>query len=357
MSAAQLMPRFRRGGRRALVAIAGLLAVPAMVAGTDSPKRTISVFDGEIIGWKKDRPEIVVDDGFVARFDGQSAIRAVELPEAAPPGSPAVPRIVARVRIEPVGAAGRQRPNDPWPRLGRVTVGDVEIMRFVTGFGGSAEYEQDVTALAPAMGGPRSVRLFLSTFSDEPGWRASLELEYEAGAAAARRPSFARQVIDDPHVTADSPVRRATIDVPAGLDAPRLRILSTGHSTDGKSGNEFVSCPHVVRIDGHEVARFRPWSERGASAAERSPWAARTEIGGRTFRSSDFDRSGWHPGLVVEPLLIPARELSAGRHEIEVEIAGIRPKDPPDPADPGAPRDHGYWVVSVAVVADAAWPR
>ncbi len=81
-----------------------------------------------------------------------------------------------------------------------------------------------------------------------------------------------------------------------------------------------------------------------------NPWAGRSSVEGRELWSSDFDRSGWHPGLVVEPLMIPVPELGPGPHTIELQIKDIRPKKPDD-------EDHGYWVVSAVVVADEPWPR
>ena len=72
------------------------------------------------------------------------------------------------------------------------------------------------------------------------------------------------------------------------------------------------------------------------------------KIDGREVWTSDFDRSGWQPGLVVEPLLVPVPELTPGRHEITLEVLGIRPGD----------RDHahGYWRISGVVLADEPWP-
>ena len=81
-----------------------------------------------------------------------------------------------------------------------------------------------------------------------------------------------------------------------------------------------------------------------------NPWAGRKSVQGRELWSSDFDRSGWHPGLVVEPVMIPGPELGHGPHTIELQIKDIRAKKPDD-------EDHGYWVVSAVVVADEPWPR
>jgi hypothetical protein len=135
--------------------------------------------------------------------------------------------------------------------------------------------------------------------------------------------------------------------IPRGVSRPRLHILSTGHATDGAGGDEFISRTHVLRIDGQEVARWRPWSEQGGPLRDINPTAGRTVIGQRELWASDLDRSGWHPGLLVQPDRIPLPELTAGQHLIELEIQGIRPKDQ---------SGYGYWRVSAIVVADEPWP-
>jgi hypothetical protein len=136
--------------------------------------------------------------------------------------------------------------------------------------------------------------------------------------------------------------------VPAGLARPRLHILATGHATDGAGGDEFISRTHVLRIDGVEVARWRPWSEDGGGLREANPTSGRTDIDGRSLWASDLDRSGWHPGRLVEPLRIPVPELTTGAHRIELEILNIRPKDQ---------SGYGYWRISAIAVADEPWPN
>jgi hypothetical protein len=70
-------------------------------------------------------------------------------------------------------------------------------------------------------------------------------------------------------------------------------------------------------------------------------------LGGRAIHADDFDRSGWTPGAVVEPLLIPLPELTPGEHSISIEVLDIRPKD-----TDGA---YGYWLLSAVVIADESW--
>ena len=61
---------------------------------------------------------------------------------------------------------------------------------------------------------------------------------------------------------------------------------------------------------------------------------------------------------MVEPRFIPVPELTPGLHVVELEILGIRPRDPDAPAEPpGTLPYHGYWAVSADVVADRRLPR
>ena len=333
-------------------------------AGAAAGDEVVKVFDRAEIHWDEESPEIVEDDGFVVRFARQTVEKKEFLP-AAPENQREALRIVARVRVEPQYSIleGRRRPNDPWPRLGTISVVaadtagravETEIMRFVTGFGAEGTFEQDVTALAPLLHGERTIRAFVSSYSEKPGWWLSLSLTYTRAGRGPRRPVFARGVLSDLHVTADDPRLRAAVRIPSGLDHPRLRVTATGHATDGGAANEFVSCPIVLRIDGREVARWRPWSEAGGGLRRQNPWAARWDIDGRELRSSDLDRSGWQPALVVEPMIFPAAELTPGTHDVELVVEQIRPKDPP--GEDGK-RHHGYWAVSAIVVADEPWPQ
>jgi hypothetical protein len=226
-------------------------------------------------------------------------------------------------------------------------------MRFVTGYGAEGTFEQDVTALAPLLDGRTTLRGFISTYGERPGWRLSLELEYRHDGAGQRRPVFASPLFYDPHVTAEQPRCGARVLVPPGLDRPRLRIIATGHATDGHAENEFITCTHILRIDERDVARWRPWAENGTVLREKNPWAGRTEIDGREIWASDLDRSGWGPGLVVEALLLPVPELTPGSHLIEVEVEGIRPKGP---AGEDGKQHHGYFAISAIVIADQVWP-
>ena len=91
----------------------------------------------------------------------------------------------------------------------------------------------------------------------------------------------------------------------------------------------------------------RPWAEGDGGLRDANPFAGTQVVDRREIAASDFDRSGWRPGQIVEPLFIPVPELTPGRHRISVEILDIRPQDE---------SGRGYWVVSGTVVADEPWP-
>lgn len=370
-----LKSMIRRGipGRRALasaIAAVVLTAGPTAFARPAAPsERKIQIFDRQEMRWDKDQPEVVdapdpshPDAGdpqsFVVRFRGQSVQRSVDLPKK-PASHRDVRRVTIRVEVEPITTKGEQgeRPNDPWPRLGRVAVVlpdrdgmEVELIRFVTGFGGPVKFQQDVTALAPLLEGRCTIVASLSTFSEAPSWRLSVSLGYSKHGLGPRWPTLAEPLFEAPHVTAEDSRLQARVTIPAGVEQPRIWLTSTGHATDGAAENEFVSCTHILRVDGQEIARWRPWSERGGRLRRLNPLAGRQDVDGREIWSSDLDRSGWHPGLAVRPLIVPAPELTPGEHLVELVIKDIRPRQPGDTSDA-----HGYWVVSGLVVADGSW--
>lgn len=343
----------------------------AHAAVRDDPSPTVKVFERVALDYDEDQTEPVRSGDLVFRQFGQIAEKQINLPPM-PEDMRDARRIVATVTIEPrlkEHDDGRFRPGDPWPRLGSVNVvlpnaepgavtedgyddqSKIEIMRFVTGFGGPGTFTQDVTALAPLLSGEQTMQVFVSTYM-KPGWDISVTLTYSKRGVGPRRPVFALPIFQESSVTSDDNILRRRITIPPGLDRPRLRIVSTGHATDGAGGDEFITRTHVLRIDGEEIARFRPWLERGGILREVNPMSGRERIDGRELWSSDLDRSGWAPGHVVWPDTIPVPELTPGRHLIELEIEDIRPPQPDDEDEP-----HGYWRVTVIAIADEPWPQ
>jgi len=368
--------------------LVAMLALASSAIAANADAQVIKVFDSAPIRWDKDQPDDVSADGYAIKDHGRMVERAVDLP-ALPRNQRDARRIMLRAEVEPElvrSDTGRMEPGDFWTRMGSITIirpapssdpavgkslpatqpannksakdkpaGDatseprpIEIMRFITGFGGEAVFEQDVTALAPLLTGRTTIQATISTYRN-PAWRITLTLTYSSDDAGYRRPMFARGVLFENTVTAENNIVKGTVTIPAGVAQPRMFILSTGHATDGTEGDEFVTRTNILRIDKKEVSRWRPWAEDGGAQRSGNPTSGRKQVDGRWVWSSDLDRSGWHPGLVVKPVKIPLPELTPGRHEIELEIVGIRPMD--------ADGNHGYWRVSGIVVADEPWPE
>lgn len=352
--------------------IAAMLTAFARGQAASSPSETvITVMSDAAIEWSKTAPDIAQRDGLTVLKNGQAVQTTVDLPPA-PVNQRDARRIIAKLIIEPVAIQqdGKLRPGDPWTRVGNVclvlpgpetqpakkkdsdkaaqeTDREVELMRFITGFGGRSEFTQDVTALAPLLHDRVTLRLFISTYAS-PAWKATLTVTYDAEGVGQRRPAWAAPLFNEAEMTAEKNILKGEVRVLKGIEQPRMFITSTGHATDGSGGDEFITRTHILRVDGVELARWRPWAENGGESRTSSPTSDREVIDGRVRWSSDFDRSGWHPGTVVEPLRLPVPELTPGTHTVEIEIVGIRPKD--------AKTHHGYWRTSAIVVADEPWP-
>ncbi|HVP73417.1 MAG TPA: peptide-N-glycosidase F-related protein [Phycisphaerales bacterium] len=385
---------------RTLLALIGCClscAPPVAPAAHAAPPddQIIAVFDEQPVEFDKALADGTQRDGAVRLYrNGQQIERTIALPPL-PANMRDARRILATLIVEPalLQQDDKVRPVDPWTRLGSVTIAaagdtpasrsepasqpttraaattqpsaslpsgtqpdypattvapgsrEIELMRFVTPFGGPATYTADLTAFAPLLAGEHSIRVWISTWK-QPAWKVTLTLSYTTEGVGYRRPIWAAPIFNS-EVTAEKRTIKASVDVPKGLSRPRLHLLTTGHATDGAGGDEFISRSHVLRIDGIEVARWRPWSERGGPLRQTNPTSGRMEIDGRPLWASDLDRSGWNPGLLVEPMQIPLPELTAGRHAIELEILNIRPKDQ---------SGYGYWRVSAIVVCDEPWP-
>lgn len=321
-------------------------------AAAQRGKEVVDVFDGVVIHRQVDLDEVREADGLTYRDFGLIVERRMQLP--AKPAAPADTRGVwATISIEPLPST--EKPNDPWTRLGTLTVLDddgdeVELARFVTPYGAPAEYELDLTAMAPLLHDTCTIRGAISSYGEGPTWKMSVTLTYALRDAGVRRPGLVETVFGVTEVDAAEPMLEATVTIPEGMISPRLRIISTGHATDGRGANEFVSCPHVLRIDGEIVALWRPWTEGSGRLRRLNPWAGRRRIDGRQLWASDYDRAGWQPSQLVQPLYLPLPQLTAGRHEVSLEIEGIRP------APEGEQGPKGYFVVSAIVVADLPWP-
>jgi hypothetical protein len=345
---------FAMNSRRSSPLLFALLVAPAAFAQEES----IVIFQSAAIEYDSAAPESVSRDGYDALDHGRAIEALVKLPDR-PHNLRDQRQIVLHLEVTPaiIEESDGARIADPWTRIGSVMLiipeaaaregdpAEAELMRFVTGFGGQTTFEEDITAFAPLLGGDTRLRAQISTFV-KPGWRVSMRIEYRPGRAGYRRPMLAAPAFTAVSLTATQSQVSRHVTVPAGLSLPRIRILSSGHG----ARQEFLTATHILRIDGAEVARWRPWREDAGTLHDVNPTSYREDIDGRVLWSSDIDRAGWIPGAPVEPFILPLPELTPGDHMIEIAIEGIQP--PPSPDESG-----GYWIISAVIVADEPWPR
>ena len=333
--------------------IALLVMAAVVVAGAHADVRTspatFHVFHDADIHFTPDDSSKFDTEHVTARDNGRQALRTIELP---PPMD--AEHLFARVRVRPIPKELTEV-HDKWDRAGYVALRrdgmpDVEIVKFITSYGGTDDHEVDVSHLRPLLTGSCTIVGFVDTWSS-PGWKMDVSFELRPKSTAdrdewafyeTRVPDFVTAVFNEQNVTRESleesrPTR--TVTVPDGLETVSLHYLVSGHCTDGRGADEFEPKDNVVYVDGVEAYRFKPWRSDCRHFRERNPYTRRWSNG--TW-SSDFSRSGWCPGDDVEPREIDLSDvLPPGEHELAFEIENVRPKD-----DSG----HGYWRVSAVLV-------
>jgi hypothetical protein len=269
---------------------------------------------------------------------GRLATTQVRLPELAGPY-----RIKALLTVKPVPKSEREV-YDRWDRAGNIRIAlgerEIEIVRFITSYGGRTEHELDVTELAPLLRGECTIRAFIDTWVN-PGWKIDFALRYipvrEYDNAAWAAPVFYTDSFNAAGMPRGSEVQ---VVVPKGLARVVLRYLSTGHCTDGIDADEFISKANVISVDGVVVARYHPWRDDCRRFRDRNPYTSHWTDGSW---SSDYSRSGWCPGVEVLPMEFDLTDhLTPGKHTIRFRVEEMRPKD-----EKG---NFGYWRISAALI-------
>lgn len=333
----------------ALVTTFGASATPALAVDPV----TVHVFHRDAIRFAPEDSARVEPGPVHARDHGREIERTIRIPAFEHPV-----RILARVTTHPI-PQDAATVCDKWDRAGNVRLmvpgaPDAEIVKFITAYGGETTHELDVTYPAPLLRGDCTLRGFVDTWVT-PAWTMDFSLTFEPWddteppewmrewieTEDLGPPTWARPLLYDTFTaetmaSGDALVR---VDVPEGLQRVTLYDLVSGHCTDGRDADEFVTKDNVVLVDGVELHRFRPWRDDCRAFRDVNPHCRRWFDGSW---SADFSRSGWCPGDAVEPVAIDATEaMTAGSHEVAFRVEGIRPKD-----DGG----HGYWRVSVVAV-------
>ena len=269
---------------------------------------------------------------------GRLAAATVRLPELEGPH-----RIHVLLTVKPIPKSEREV-YDRWDRAGSIRIvtpsGPVEVVRFITSYGGRTEHDVDVTELAPLLRGEAVFQAFIDTWVS-PAWRVDLTLRYipvkEYDNAIWAAPVFLTDSCNDEEMPRG---REVAVEVPRGMARVVLRYISTGHCTDGIDADEFISKANVISVDGVVVARYHPWRDDCRRFRDRNPYTSHWTDGSW---SSDYSRSGWCPGVEVLPMEFDLTDhLTPGKHRIRIAVEGMRPKD--------AKGNFGYWRISAAMV-------
>jgi len=248
-------------------------------------------------------------------------------------------RILAKVTTRPI-PRDIQDVHDPWDRAGHVRLETgrgpaIEIIKFITAYGGLTTHELDVSYLAPFLKGGVNIVGFVDTWVS-PGWEMDFDFNFLAD-RDAKNPVWGKALFNNQDLIAESPEEGPLqVEIPPGLSRVVLHVLVSGHCTDGRGADEFETKDHVISVDGNEVKRFRPWRDDCLQFRSVNPYTRRWSDGSW---SSDYSRSGWCPGDKVVPTEFDLTGvLAAGSHTLDYRIEDIRPKN--------TEGNFGYWRVS-----------
>lgn len=338
--------------RAALAALLLAVALPPFTAAAQ-PRGTnprepvvVPVFRDVALHFLPDSASKFAGRGVTMESNGRVARSTVALPESRGPQ-----RITALVTVRPVPKGDREVA-DRYDRAGNVRLAlgdggpDLELVRFMTAYGGRTDYEVDVSYLAPLLRGRRNFRAYVDTWVS-PAWRLDLSLRY-APADSFPAPTWAAPLYYAENFNAEQNGGgdSVAISIPSGLSRVVLKFVSTGHCTDGRDEDEFVSKANVISVDGIVVARVHPWRDDCRKFRESNPYCARWSDG--TW-SSDYSRSGWCPSQAVAPIEFDLTDhLTPGKHTVRFSVEGMRAKD-----NDG---NYGYWRLSACVVGWAKPP-
>ena len=324
----------------------GLCCTPACAHAdgeSASDLERYQVFRNDSIFFSQESPDTSTAGAVTALDSGRVIVRTMQME---PPREPT--RILARVVTRPV-SKDEVSVHDPWDRAGNVRLSrpggpDIELVKFVTAYGGVTEHEVDVTHLAPLFRGACTFKGFVDTWVS-PAWTMDFTLSFEYEERNARRePAWIEPLLYEENATAESLGRDGfaiAVDVPENAGRVVLHYLVSGHCTDGTDEDEFVSKDNVISVDGVVVERFKPWRADCRDFRDANPYTRRWSNG---VWSSDYSRSGWCPGDSVPPVSLDLSDhLTPGSHVVGFNVEGVRPE--------GDDGHLGYWRISGYLVA------
>ncbi len=301
-----------------------------------SASQTVVVFADNTIHFTPADTTKYDTDSVKARDRGRVMVRTVDLPRVSSPV-----RITGHLTVKPI-PRDEQEMYDRWDRAGNVRLEipggpDIELIKFITAYGGRTEYDVDLSNLAPLLSGRHTIKAFIDTWVT-PAWKIDFTMSYAPDTEAVNADWVAGLMYAE-SVTRDTPGVKGIevpVEVPKDMKRVLLHYYVSGHCTDGMDADEFVKKDNVIYVDNDVVFRYRPWRDDCRQFRTINPYCRRWTDG--TW-SCDYSRSGWCPGDIVKPLELDLTDhLTPGKHTIRFVVENIRPKD-----DKG---NYGYWRLS-----------
>ncbi|MGV8091141.1 MAG: PNGase F N-terminal domain-containing protein [Mangrovibacterium sp.] len=220
----------------------------------------------------------------------------------------------------------------------------VELVRFFTPFGihyfndkrdvgiaweDTAFYKQEVSDLLPLLKGETWIGVFIGNY-DGGGHKVSLHLKYHLNNMEIDEKPVKKYWIKPLFTTTNvmemagqeygtmfkDDTLKVDFDVPDGVKNVTFRYISTGHGGWGE-GDEFVPKTNEIFIDSAPFFKYTPWRTDCGTYRAYNPASGNFRNG---LSSSDYSRSGWCPGTVSNPLYMPVKALSPGKHTLQVYI-------------------------------------
>jgi hypothetical protein len=346
----------RNSGLWTLVFITAMIvtAVPDRSAADDSSSsdrneqrehrepRTVHVFYENIVHFTPGDSSCYDTPLVKARDNGRVILRTLNIDK---PEGPV--EVIAHLRVAPIPKDERNM-HDRWDRAGNIRLAsqdadgtqhapDIEVVKFITAYGGATSFDVDITHLVSLIQGPCTFKGFVDTWVT-PAWKIDFSIEFRP-VPDPDAPVWVEGVLYEDGMSEESlraGPQTVEVTIPGEVGRVVMHYLSTGHCTDGSGADEFESKDNVITVDGTEVYRFKPWRDDCLRFRTINPYCARWADGSW---SSDYSRSGWCPGDKVLPVTIDlTRHLTPGKHTIGFNIENVRPRDDDDHL--------GYWRVS-----------
>jgi len=332
--------RFATGPIIFLFIIGAGLALPGCRSEIEAPEpEAVPLFTGVTVHFTPEDSARFDSPFASARDNGRIMATYREMPEA---GGPAAWSL--NFKVSPIRKDIRNV-HDRWDRAGSIRLvkpgmAPVELARFMTAYGGVIEHEADVSRYAPLFVGHCEFEVFIDTWVS-PAWIVDADLVRESmshGIPSA--PAWGLGALfPNGGLNAENPEASVRVEIPRGLRRVSLSLLVSGHCTDGRDADEFITKDNVILIGGKEVHRWRPWRDDCRDFRAVNPYCAKWSDGSW---SSDYPRSGWCPGDVVDPEILDLSAwLTPGPHDLVWRVEDIRPRD--------AEGNHGYWRISAGL--------